>query len=238
MGKSYLLAPTRDNPPNGPIALGNIIASPSAPEDRLNPTPTLLNLPIHESYQTNFLSEVSRYKAGKIGIWTSFLQSLGIGIDLSINYEIANTEKFEFESLETRFFTPDRQFVERSMEGDDVQEFIKKSKFKANVYMIIGIKIARGASVTSTKLREKGLHVQFGVDATPMGVPLSIGPNVEVEGGPRESTAFESAEGFVFAYRLREVFYSRKQGLVIREYNKGAIFGIDGGSKFEAEVGG
>ena len=236
MKKTYLLAPTRESPPDGPIALGNIISSPFRPEDRLNSKLNTHDLPIYESYQTNFSLEMGKRKAGRLGLWTIFLQSVGIGINLGGTFANEESETFKFERVETKYFTPDRRFVETSMEGDDVRDFLRKSKFKANVYMITGIKIARGASVTYTKLREKGLHVQIGIDATPMGVPIGLGPNIKVKGGLKESTTFKSAEGFVFAYRLRELFYTRKQELVDRQFDRGAMFGTDAAENFKTAI--
>ncbi|KAL9136861.1 MAG: hypothetical protein Q9175_001934 [Cornicularia normoerica] len=227
MVKTYFLAPTRDCPPSGPIALGNIIASPSLPEEALNLRPALPIRPIYESYQTNWTAEVGRRRHGKIGLWTKFLQVLGVGIDFSVNYDIGKTDIYDFDRVETRFFAPDKVYIEESMSSSEVREFIVRSKFRANVYMITGIKVAIGASVTSTKLRQRGIHVQLGVDGTAVGVPLGLGPDVEVSSGRTHGISFDGASDFVFAFRLREIIYSKRQGIVHREFSKGALFGLE-----------
>ena len=230
MVKTYFLAPTRDCPPSGPIALGNIIAAPSLPEEALNQRPALPIQSIYESYHTNWTAEVGRRRQGKIGLWTKFLQGLGVGIDLSVKYDIGKTDIYAFDRVETRFFRPDKIYIEESMCSPDVRHFIKKSKFRANVYMITGIKIAIGASVTSTKLKERGINVQLGVDGTAVGgVPLGLGPNVEVSSGRTQAVSFDGASDFVFAFRLREIIYSKKRGMTDREYSKGALFGLESG---------
>ena len=228
MVKSYFLAPTRDCPPSGPIALGNIIASPSSPEEALNLRPALPIRPIYDSYQTNWTAEVRHRRQANFGLWTKFLQVLGVGIDFSVNYDVGKTDIYAFDRVETRFFAPDKVYVEESMSAPEVREFIARSKFRANVYMITGIKVAIGASVTSTKLRQRGIHVQLGVDGTAVGVPLGLGPDVEVSSSRTQGISFDHASDFVFAFRLREVHYAKRQGIVHHEFNKGALFGLGG----------
>lgn len=227
MVKTYFLAPTRDCPPSGPIALGNIIASPSSPEEALNSRSALPTGPIYESYQTNWTAEVGRRRQGKIGLWTKFLQVLGVGIDFSVNYDIGKTDIYYFDRMETRFFMPDKAYIEESMSSPEVRDFIVRSKFRANVYMITGIKVAIGASVMSTKLRQRGIHVQLVVDGTAVGVPLSLGPDIEVSSGRTQGISFDDASDFIFAFRLREIIYSKRQGIVHREFGKGALFGLE-----------
>ena len=156
---------------------------------------------IYDSYQTNWTAEVGHRKQGKIGLWTKFLQVMGVGIDFSVNYDVGKTDIYAFNRVETRFFAPDRVYVEESMSAPEVREFIARSKFRANIYMITGIKVAIGASVTSAKLRQHGIHVQLGVDGTAVGVPLSLGPNVEVSSGRTQGSTFDHASDFVFAFR-------------------------------------
>ena len=228
--KTYFLAPTNDCPPSGPIALGNIIASPSTPEVALNPKPATLNRPIYESYKTNWTAEVGRYKQGKIGIWTKFLQALGIGIDLSVNYQSGNTESYSFDRIETRFFVPDQAYIETSVASPEVREFLIESKFRANLYMITGIKVAIGASIMTSKLRNRGVNLQFGVDGTVMGAPIGIGPDIEVSNGQTQGVSFDHSSDFVFAFRLREITYAKKMQVKHREYNKGALLGLDRGN--------
>lgn len=135
---------------------------------------------------------------------------------------------YAFNRVETRFFAPDKVYVEESMSAPEVREFIARSKFRTNVYMITGIKVAIGASVTSAKLRQHGIHVQLGVDGTAVGVPLGLGPDVEVSSGRIQGISFDHASDIVFAFRLRETHYAKRQGIVHHEFNKGALFGLEG----------
>ncbi|KAL6720846.1 hypothetical protein ACLMJK_002771 [Lecanora helva] len=229
IGKTYFLAPTRDCPPSGPIALGNIIASPSTPEEALNSSPIEPLPPIHESYKGDWRADLSRYKRGKIGIWTKFLQVLGVGVDVSVNFITGDLDIYQFNRIDTKFFVPSREYVEQSVSTPEVQDFVAKSKFRANIYMITGIKIARGASIASSKLRDRGINLQFGIDGTSAGIPFAAGPDIELGTGRGQDISFNTSSDFVFAFRLREIMYSKKKGIEHREFRKGALFGLEGG---------
>lgn len=236
MGKAYFLAPTRDCPPSGPIALGNIIVSPSVPEEALNsnlipPTET-----IHESYQTNWQAEMGHHKDGKLGIWTGFLQFLGIGVDVGVEHSRYYGDIYRFDRLETHFFLPSTEYVEKCVRSPNVQDHIIKSRFRSNIYMVTGIKIARGASIASIRLRERGTYLHFGVNGAPLGLPLSIGPEASISSASTHSVSFDGASDFVFAFRLREIHYSQKQKVTHRSYDKGVLSGIHDGTEDVAEV--
>ncbi|KAI4121883.1 MAG: hypothetical protein LQ338_006112 [Usnochroma carphineum] len=228
MQKSYFLAPTRDCPPQGPIKLGNIITSPSKPEEPINPQPNTPTQPVYETYQTNWTAEVSRRKQGKVGLWTMFLQILGIGADADVDTEKERSDAYKFDRVETHFFMPDKEYVQECMATPEVRDFITRKRFRTNVYMITGIKIAIGASVVSHNMRRRGIHMQVGVDATSLGIPVSLGPVFESSSSSANDVGFEGASDFVFAFRLREIHYAKKKGVSHRAYNKGALFGLEG----------
>ena len=80
-----------------------------------------------------------------------------------------------------------------------------KSKFRANVCMITGTRVAIGASDTSTKLKWPGRHWQLGVDGTAVPVPLGLGPDVDVSSGRTQEVSFDSASEFVSTFRPRVI---------------------------------
>ncbi|CAD0014237.1 unnamed protein product, partial [Aureobasidium pullulans] len=91
---TYFLAPTRDAPPNGRIALGNIIADISEPENSINECnpPTLPSNAIYTSIATNWRSEKSRSRDRKGSVWAGFLQVLGVGGELNITRNNSQTD--------------------------------------------------------------------------------------------------------------------------------------------------
>ena len=162
--KAYFLAPTWDYPPNGPIALGNIIAKPSNPSQPLNATnrlPIPVDSLVQPSVKTDWEWVNDKLRQGKIGIWARFLQALGIAVDVGVSYDNSNEKTYAFDRMETSMFTPTEEYVEESMRAPGVVRFIEKSNYKKPVYMITGLRIVHGARVTS--LKGKGHDAQFSV---------------------------------------------------------------------------
>ncbi|KAI9667665.1 MAG: hypothetical protein M1821_000482 [Bathelium mastoideum] len=242
MTKYYCLAPTRDSPPNGPIALGNIIASWSTPEEALNSTDSTAQSPplpqIYESIQTNWKSEREKHRAGSGGVWASFLQFVGIGGDFGLSSSKSDKDIYEFERLVTRYLVPSSKYIEEALSHPDVQDFLQRTKSRDPLYMITGIKLAIGATFAREKMRERGINAQFGIDLTAAGMgttPIQVGPKVDLSRGSSDTESSSALSDFVFAYRLRRIRF--KKGIVVHEdYTKHALYS-NTESLFEDEEG-
>ena len=64
-------------------------------------------------------------------------------------------------------------------------------------------------------------------------MPLSGGPKADVGWGRKEDVTYQWGSDFVFAFRLREICYTMKKGVVEREFTQGALYGI--GHEVEGE---
>src|SRR6266487_3370675 len=165
MSKTYFLAPTRDSPPSGPISLGSIISSPRFPELSLNGknSPALKALQIEETSVSETARQLVTSGRGKAGVWTEFLGGiLGIGDDISGNWDNTNIATYKFQEMLTRTISPDAATVKALFDEPTIQQSIRDSRFRANLYMITGVKIARGADVAISKIRAKGGNLYFG----------------------------------------------------------------------------
>lgn len=248
MSKTYFLAPTRDSKPSGPIFLGSIIKSPRSPEISLNgkKSPLLKDLEVSESTITNASYNIFQTRKGKVGIWAEFIQGSGIGGNISGNWDNAEVTSFKFDELVTRTIAPESLEVRAMFKDDNIQMAMKNSRFRDNLYMVTGIKIARGADVAISKIRAKGGNLHFGIDGSASGIPLTIGPDVSVHSSKGQGLKERHDEEFVFAYRLREIVYVRKEVKDQKEYRKGDLMGHGRGKKaendwvdeFEAELQG
>ena len=227
--KTYFLAPTRDSPPSGPIALGNIILSPKLAELPItNALPIdQSDMPISKHEETNWELTLERHKSGSIGLWGSFLQILGAGGDLNFVHELSDARIYHFDRLETQTFWPTDEYVKNSVIAKPVQDFLKRKRFYHNIYMITSIKIAYGATAARSLLQNRGICVQLGVDGTMAGIPIGGGPQGELSWGKSEGSSFQRDSGFVFAFRLREICYTTRRGLRQDEFVKGALFGLE-----------
>jgi hypothetical protein len=62
------------------------------------------------------------------------------------------------------------------------------------------------------------------VNSTVANAPVEVGEQISYSKGAHNNQGFGSTGDFVFAYRVREIFY-KKGVLKTREYNKGAVLG-------------
>lgn len=215
----YFLAPTRNSPPNGPIRIGNIIDNVSEPERPINdsapPAFTDKNQ-LYESTNLNWQSSRSNPKTRKAGLWTSFLAALGIRAEANITSETNRVDGYEIDKLTTTEFIPTKQYLQESIYQPDVKNWMLHNKNEP-LWMITGVKIASGARFLVSRAKEKGFHFQFGFDATGLGYPVAAGPQVEAVSKVAMTESARVGEDFVFAYRLREIRYSKRKGLTSRD---------------------
>ncbi|KAK4236096.1 hypothetical protein C8A03DRAFT_17238 [Achaetomium macrosporum] len=261
--KTYFLAPTRDQPPNGAIALGNLIKSPRTPDFPLNdansPTIKRLRSAAIITPELDATRSLSTKLSLQPSIFTSFLSGLLGDLELGLDLTKEATAHYKIPRLETHTINPLLADVRALFAEPDVQAALRDSRFTANLYLITGVQIAYGAEYVVARARERGAHVHLAADVTAaMGVPVGVGVGTEVVAS-NEGRAAGRVEGpFVFAYSLREVLYRRKmvtgqrrvkvEGDLFADFeggkSKGVVAVVEGdqeegeGVKFQAELAG
>lgn len=98
------------------------------------------------------------------------------------------------------------------------------------MYIVTGIKVARGVKVSSVRSRAVVGEAAAEVDGTVWGaVPVSGGPGVAGGNETRQNVAWEGGSDFVFAFRVRKVVVERHTNAVKMEndYTAGALLGTE-----------
>ncbi|KAJ5389010.1 uncharacterized protein N7496_000078 [Penicillium cataractarum] len=245
--KSYLLMPNFDCPSNGPVALGQIITSPFDPESAINTVSRLPPAEIFHSSKTAFQTLIEKESSRNYGVWSRFLGLSILGGEAGFLSSRSNSSYMYISRLNTDYFNPTIEYIEKSLRHPQTLKALSQQNFEKNIYMITGIKIAIGANMQSLSTKKQGMNLDIGVDLTTLGVPLQAGPKLEPSSAQREGTAFSNSTDFVFAYRLREIYYSQKRGLIkTANYTKGAAYGLENdlstlkdgehGAEFEDDV--
>jgi len=211
--KCYFLAPTRYYAPEKRIKLGNIISSPTAPDEPLNDLPFTIDVAnIEEHSETNWSVSRGKNNEVKLGLWASFLQFiLGIGGDVGGGQKTDSSQTLRCEKVTTREFNPSRAFVQDCIQDTGVKEYLVENQHQyvfgghssKKIYMVTGVKIASGASLVAEAARQRNIHLHLGVDGTSAGVPASGDPEVQVTSGRTKGESFDSADVFVLGFRLR-----------------------------------
>jgi hypothetical protein len=104
----------------------------------------------------------------------------GFGGETAASFAQENRSRMEFDALETHSFEPADEFLKCSVDSEKIREYIGKYPTKS-VYMITGIKIAKGAKCVASARQEGGVKAKVGVDAMPLtGVPVKGGPRIKI----------------------------------------------------------
>ncbi|KAH8892456.1 hypothetical protein GQ53DRAFT_764257 [Thozetella sp. PMI_491] len=211
-------------PSDGRLQLGDILTEP------FGPLPIGLNrnrrIPIDKNYLDNDKNEKKTVDltatdlwSGRLGVWASILASFGIGaaVDLSIQAMSRSKDILKIKSLETHEFDLRDDYVKKVLATKPVKDYIEefdKNRGKKNtlkLYMISGLKIAKGASSEFTDL--------FQASAT-IGASDQSGSNqaklLEAKRRRYRGVTFKASTDFVLAYQLMRVKYNldTKEGKV------------------------
>lgn len=252
---TYLLAPNFTfRPDHGPIRLGALVVDPFRPhrvltmiegealEARYPPVERFVESDHHFKRSTGF-------NAG-VAVFARFLEIVGPRCSV----ERAKHASFEFaaETLVTQCFVrdPDDSEIRARISEPKVRAVMKAEGFglAQPVYMVTGLKIARGLAVKRETANLKALTLEASSGPAPIPVgTLDVGASIN--GGTKfdKSVSWRSEEDIVFAYQLLKIELKgwRNKRVNVDEFKHGAAFlGMDSdkdeytfrGSVWEPEI--
>lgn len=227
---TYIPCPNWDIPATSTIVtLGSLIRDPKKPESRISRSvpPPIPASSIQTGTKTDWHTTSTELLSGKFGIWAQCLQIVGLGGDLSFNALKSSLEDHKFEFLETKYILPDDELIAQGLKDRFVQGYLEVGEWRKPVYLITGIKTARGASVKSSAPREIGGSGKAGVDLTAVGAPVTLGPEAGIEKRRERSVAYAGSTDYIFAYQLKRIRARKGGDFEEKDYLKGALFRMD-----------
>lgn len=236
MTKIYFLVPggATDCPPDGPIALGNIINDPRTPELAINAplSKIVKGIAVSETCEFNTSRELKNEISFKPSVWAKFVNLFHAGdIGTETKAIYSNTDKsiYKFDKVVTKRIAPDDATVKLLFEEPSVQRNITDSSWEQKLFLITGVQVVYGAEITREKGKERSTDIKTGADLTPAGVPFSVGVALEASRTPSQSykTTKSADYPFVFAYRLSQIIYKRKVVERRTEYHRGDLLHLD-----------
>jgi hypothetical protein len=204
--KTYFLVPPSSSPVVGSIVLGNVISDPILPADAVNQRPVVFPSSIPICYSIPLKNwKWSRAQEVKVsgGIFAQFVGALDF--EISARKDKETKREYFCKELETQSFQISAEYIGLLRALPEVQAKIIR---RENLYVITGIKIAKGATVNEEAFKSLGFRLSTTVDLTALGgAPVRVGPQAEFDRSIPERFEYNIEEDFVFAYRLEEVFY-------------------------------
>lgn len=225
---TYHPAPNFSIPPpdaNGPLRLGTLLVdlhdpTPLNPADRVQ----IPDEDIFRSHLVGFRTRKRQHGNGEMGIFARLLGLEGVGSMLSVNGTRAKDEVLSVARLDTEFFMPSLEYVKLAVEAPSVRAFCRATRGRLSMFLITGIKVARGASASVVRTRTVG----GGVKGSPGTTTGQVELGVSVQGAmlKEDDMSFEDASDFVLAYRVARV-RMKNDGVQAQAYTRGATMLAD-----------
>jgi hypothetical protein len=231
--KTYILVPHHDFPADGPIVLGSIIADLRDPGDSLNKESIVEISSRYTSHKKDWEHTIELIRDGRTGVWAQYLSLLGLGGNFGASFDARTTDHYRIKDLETTYFSPTQAYVEEAVNKPDVRSYLKGSRY-APVYMITGVKIARGPGseiISKRSLGREG-HAHFGLSVAGSPLALDAG-NMMLHQAGADNTSFGGSSDFVIGFRLAKIsFHENAEGVRVPKqqmHTGGAMLGVKEG---------
>ncbi|KAL5450429.1 hypothetical protein PMIN06_006565 [Paraphaeosphaeria minitans] len=210
--RHWILLPDGSTAPGGVLQLGTVLSDPKdvgsiafrGPE----PDPKDVRTTTHRDYKFSRLQHMQDSK-----VLSNFLDSV-LGANIGSGRERQVSISMECESLDTQQFFPSADYVGACLTSGPASEWIQSHGRRRHLYLLTGIKIARGATMMSESSDRPSLG-NHGDVATAVGVPIT-GPSVGFLDSPHGTTAVSGLSSatfsghFIFAYKLRKLQIVKK----------------------------
>ena len=225
--KFYFFPPQWDFEVGGLVQLGNIIKDPKRPDEPLNDEkrealPALaINTP-----KPQFEVKIAVDSSNSIGAGVSLAQLFGF--DLKAERKKATLWTIKADQVLTQEIRPKDSYVEKCFLHNEVKAYLEKTKFRKDLYMIIGIKAASSATVASEDGKTTSFLGKVSVNpAAASGVPVDVHAQASTSNDANTKAEFGKSE-FILAYRLRKITYLKTQRVKNNEdYDRGAVLDRD-----------
>ena len=210
---TYLLAPnfTTRPFPDGPYELGTVV------QDIKHFCP--LNegddrVPVIDKYsdvKEGITESVSKPFTGEVGILARILGS--VGGDASVKRQKWNNDVYHIKRLETVYFFPKQKYLSDCVKLSDVKDYLEGSNYKQPVYLITGLKIARGITIEMTRGRE--IEAGAKISATVPGGAVDL--NIAISKKSAMSTKHTELADFVLGIQVIKLYHIASQSIFSKE---------------------
>lgn len=192
----------------------------------------------YSDHKGGFTATRKKLKSGELGLWAKFMGLEGVGGEASVSAERSDSDKYEFDGVETESFYPNSKYISDCLKLSDVEDYLKGSRYKKPVYLVTGIKVGQGITVRmNEKTNVKG-KLEIGLN-NPGGDNIKIGPKAGGKSEFQSVYIFTESSDIVVGIQCLKIYHDRAGWLfgekeVKSEYvASGATFYGEGGKATE-----
>lgn len=235
MSKTWFVVPSCDFGPEGPIALGSIIANAAKPWDSLNyhtRTPPTLDHGLVEGPSTDIEGQCRKLKEKQGGVWFKFLQLVTFAFG-SLEASTDDLMRYKFDKIRTFRFIPSTKYLKAAIaSAPRARDVIENNNYKNSMYIITGIKIAENADIEYIQSQRQAYASQMTASSNSLG--FELGPSISARNAGTEMTSVKGRKNVVVAFELGEIHYD-EYGLSTMTSNEGTLLS-DGRENLERGI--
>jgi hypothetical protein len=186
----------------------------ATPGDSLNKESIVEISSRYTSHKKDWEHTIELIRDGRTGVWAQYLSFLGLGGNFGASFDARTTDHHRIKDLETTYFSPTQAYVEEAVNKLGVRSYLKGSQY-APVYMITGVKIARGPGSEIISKRSYGRegHAHFGLSVAGSPLALDAGDMMLHQAGA-DNTSFSGSSDFVIGFQLAKIsFHENAEGV-------------------------
>ncbi|CAJ0549770.1 Ff.00g033830.m01.CDS01 [Fusarium sp. VM40] len=236
---TYIPSPNWDIPADSnTVVLGRLIKDPKNPESKIAKSDiiSIQESDIYDGDKTDWETTLEQVRSGNVGFWAKCMQIIGGG--LSFSQIKSSMEKHRFDHLETKYFLPDDEYFSQVLEDAGAKAYLHVHRGKQPIYLITGIKVARGASVTAESSRDRSVKGELKAALTSVGAPVDFGPDASWRSEDKQGVSYGGSTDYIFAYQLTRIKQKKGQTETKNEsYVKGAVYGKGEQSSDSEKIG-
>ncbi|KAI0103354.1 hypothetical protein GGR51DRAFT_254079 [Nemania sp. FL0031] len=207
--KTYIVSPNFTLSPSS-LKLGDLLVDPLSPA--LDPLNRRCRLPIDKddlkdtSVWEKFSSTRSELLSGRFSLWMSVLALLGapFGVNIGLFLERNSKDVIITPELETHEFFVTDDYVKKVLEQAAVKAYMERRKYRIPVYMVSGLKIAKGGGSVNPDITTK-IDGNIGVTG-PEGV-MEAKPLFQYIQNRTEGVSFDSKTDFILGFRVERIVF-------------------------------
>jgi hypothetical protein len=200
--RTYLFAPNFTTHLDANIQLGTVVANPFRPNKWIAQIPLNIKTDTHVEYDRSISPGVSA--STHVNIFANFLETASANIGLQRDKSIL--DHYTMDTLETISYKrdiTDDEAAEIVNSNAKIQAAMKNSILgSAPVYIVTGLKIAKGFHLTSDFAKSKGLNIAATI---PITEQVSAGTDIGTSHGKTLSEESSTTQDIAFAYQLHAV---------------------------------
>lgn len=230
---TYILAPNFTFHPNTSICMGDIIQDPSNPTKPLSSLPESSLPPTESHLDYEATIDKTRSQSLQGSVWAKFLSTASAKLGGEASSDVL--DKYAIDRLETIYFRkqPTDEEAEDRVKDSKVRAAVNSGIFgKRLLYMITGLKVARGFRLESGAASQKTAE---GSVEVPVSSKAGFGSSVSSRQKDDLQVSYRSGQDIIFAYQLHVITYQgwRAKRVDIDVYKSKAAFlsETDGGEE-------